>query len=100
MATATEAPEEHKISIRMAVQIAVDAFVAFFPSFASNNLLLEEVEESEDGRFWTITLGYDDKRTLSVHDKMFKPESYRAYKTFKIDTSTGKVMSMKIRTLD
>ncbi|HYR57820.1 MAG TPA: hypothetical protein VEO95_04290, partial [Chthoniobacteraceae bacterium] len=61
------------------------------------NVILEEIEEGDDGKCWLITLGYDIKRPLSAHLNLFQPEVLREYKTFKIDNTTGKVASMKIR---
>ena len=80
--------------------MATSAFIDLYPTLTANNLLLEEVEESEGGRFRIITSGYDDKRTLSPHDKMFKPEFFRAYKMFKIDAISGRVIPTKIRSVD
>lgn len=47
---------------------------------------LEEVEKSDDGNFWLITLSYNTGIL-----------SNKKYKIFKIDISSGEVLSMKIR---
>jgi len=52
------------------------------------SITLEEVELSENERYWLITLSY---REMAVGRK--------EYKIFKIDSASGKVISMKIRTL-
>jgi hypothetical protein len=51
-------------------------------------LQLEETELSDDERFWLITLSYQ-----------FSPIQSPKYKVFKIDSNTGRVVSMKIRSL-
>jgi hypothetical protein len=51
------------------------------------SLRLEEVELSEDERYWHITLGY-------AENPFGGP---RNYKIFKIDANTARVISMKIR---
>jgi hypothetical protein len=60
----------------------------FFP-----DLRLEEVELSDDGSQWFITLGY----STSVDGLGIR--SVRDYKIFTIDAITGEVKSMKIREL-
>lgn len=59
--------------------------------------MLEEVEESEDGKYWLVTVGYDVRKPSRL--AAFAPEFSRAYKTLKVDSSTRRVVSVKIRTL-
>jgi hypothetical protein len=61
---------------------------------AADNILLEEVDSSEDSKYWNITLSYQifEKNVLggwAVPQKKLK--------VFKIDAKTGNVLSMKIR---
>lgn len=65
-----------------------------------NNLRLEEVERTEDDKYWLITLGYDDPEGLKHIPQFLTPAtqlSVREYKLFRIDSNNGKVESMKIR---
>ena len=55
------------------------------------NVMVEEVEKSDDDKCWLITLGW------SGYPFGFSPVEQRQYKTFKIDINDGKVISMKIR---
>lgn len=62
---------------------------------------LEEVETSEDGGHWLITLGFLSPETPAGRRTAFEalagiPEK-RDYKLFKVDMETGQVISMKIR---
>lgn len=71
------------------------------------DLRLEEVELSEDQKFWFVTLGFErpvvqKKNSLSELLPTPLPASSqyeREYKIFKIDSETGEVQSMKIREL-
>ncbi|MBH8565261.1 hypothetical protein I8748_24280 [Nostoc sp. CENA67] len=67
------------------------------------NLRLEEVELSEDKKFWLITLGFDipiinPKNRMNDIFSTFPTENYqREYKLFKVNSQTGEVEAMKIR---
>jgi len=66
------------------------------------SLRLEEVELSEDQRDWLITLGFDVPiKTNSLANLMAGTNSIyqREYKLLKVDSETGEVKSMKIRSL-
>lgn len=64
-------------------------------------LRLEEVELSDDQHEWLITLGFDiPSRTSSFVDLIGRNSVYqREYKLFRVDSETGEVKSMKIRSL-
>ncbi|MBW4491830.1 MAG: hypothetical protein KME26_01705 [Oscillatoria princeps RMCB-10] len=65
-----------------------------------DDLRLEEVELSEDRKFWLITLGFSrsaDKAKNPLADLIDSPKYEREYKIFKINSETGEVQSMKIR---
>jgi hypothetical protein len=89
-----------KMDAKRAAAIAFQTFCEFYPDLAGANLMLEEIEESDNGKYWYITLGYDSKRTLSPHQKVFQSEMYRTYKVFTIDSSSGKVGAMKMKALE
>ncbi|MEC4819906.1 MAG: hypothetical protein SAK29_42550 [Scytonema sp. PMC 1069.18] len=67
-----------------------------------NDLLLEEVELSEDKRVWYVTLGFSrpvakTERTLIPDVISLANKTEREYKIFAVDAETGEVKSMKIR---
>ena len=108
MANKTNAPEiaEHpgKVDVKEAVRKSGAYFRKLYPEIATGgNLMLEEVEESEDGSYWLVTLGYDIRRhayPLSGNLKdVFGPQVVRHYKVFKVDAKTGRILSMKIRSI-
>ena len=67
-----------------------------------NDILLEEVELSENKRLWYVTLGFS--RPIVKTERTLFPDSIpsaikyeREYKIFIVDAVTGEVKSMKIR---
>lgn len=64
------------------------------------NVLVEEIDQTTDGKYWLITLSHENlskgkkKRTLS--DLITIPLD-RSYKIIKIDKQIGMILSMKIR---
>ena len=97
---ALETHKRPKLDVRTAIANAIKSFGEFYPELAASNVTLEEVEEDAEAGCWLITLGYDATRKLSAHQKVFQCEHYRAYKVFRIDRTNGKVVSMKIRSID
>jgi hypothetical protein len=98
--------QEPKVDIHKAVKSAFNFFSKSFAHETTSNLQLEEVELSEDGHFWLITLGYDDPAvtgrtslsTLIMNDSpMLKPRPLRKYKVVRVDAETGKAVAVKIR---
>ena len=67
----------------------------FFPK--AERIQLEEIEISDDDKFWNITLSYDDQPT-EPGGFIFGGIS-RFYKIFKVDAKDGSVRSMKIRNI-
>ena len=72
-----------------------------------NNLRLEELELSDNRLFWLVTLGYDILYKPSGIEKLMNPSNvseeafyWREYKIFNVDSQTGQVQSMKIRSIE
>jgi len=63
------------------------------------NLRLEEIELTEDEKYWLITLGYDVPGKPQTMSQIFGPGSnyLREYKLFRISSDDGEVEAMKIR---
>ena len=89
------------IDVKGAAKAAAEYFSELYSDSQYSDLLLEEVELSEDEKHWLITLSYAYKpaRPPSALDILSK-QSPRKYKVFKIDAATGKVEAMKIRSLN
>jgi len=98
--------QEPKINVHKAVKAAIEFFEKSFAMQKTSNLQLEEVELSEDGCFWLITLGYDDpaaitKSTLSdmvmPGVASFRPRPLRKYKVVRVNAENGKTVAVKNR---
>ena len=94
------------IDIKQAAAIATAYFTKLM---TPDDIRLEEVEISDDERFWYITLSglvpaekvpppslIEGQASLSTLAGFFKPEYERIYRVFKVDP-TGSVRAMKIR---
>jgi hypothetical protein len=77
------------VDVKEAAKTASDYLAGLYSLDAWDDLRLEEVELTEDEKYWLITLSYQDKKMIPR----------RQYKIFKINAETGKVQSMKIRTV-
>jgi hypothetical protein len=89
------------IKVQEAIQAAM-AFVA--ENFAAGNLSplrLEEVEPSDDGTYWYITVSVfrGPPQSAFAQALVGVATEYRDYKTVTVDASTGTVKSVKIRQL-
>ncbi|HZT60838.1 MAG TPA: hypothetical protein VFA21_19700 [Pyrinomonadaceae bacterium] len=84
------------LDVKQATQSATDQLVDLYPQMARDGIQLEEVELSDDEKYWFITLSYPLPGQIPVLNLPPKKE----YKVFKIDSQTGKARSMRIRKLD
>lgn len=85
------------IDARVAAQAASAYFSDLYPNVSSFSL--EEVELSDDGNHWQITLGFDIADGTGMVPFPFRPPKTK-FKVFKVDAHTGKVLAMKIRKLE
>jgi hypothetical protein len=89
-----------QIDLRQAVQTAIKFFTDSFGLLRPSDAQLEEIEMSEDGRFWLITVGYDNPTAVNaVKGKFVLPPRVplRKYKVVKVDAQDGQAVSIKIR---
>lgn len=98
MAGATDVPG---LSVHDAVRTAASHLQELYPH--AQDILLEEVELSDDDRYWSVTLSFTEElsgaaRPGKVMAHMGGRHS-KYYKIIKIDRATGKVRSVKIREL-
>jgi len=112
--TQTEVLEQPSIDARQASKAAIDYYLGLYTDLTSNacvesnnqvSVSLEEVELSEDGKHWLITLGFKERV-----DRVGLPAAFalstalnpyhNKYKVFKVDARTGKVVAMKMRSAE
>ena len=102
MSTTLSAPKKtERIDARTAASAAAAYFKELYPNVISFSL--EEVELSEDGSHWLITLSFEIPAGLgsgfgSVMIALQPPKT--KFKVFKVDAKTGTVIAMKIRKLE
>ena len=66
------------------------------------NLQVEEIEQSEDGKYWLITLGFNEPPPLNPQNELQKLSfalrpPVRVYRVIKINLESGDFISMKMR---
>jgi hypothetical protein len=89
------------LDVKQAAQKASEYFNALYAEHSLSTVQLEEVELTEDGEYWLITLSYPTSRdTASGLTELFGRTGPKEYKVFKIDAKTGEVKSMKIRKVE
>ncbi|MGP8256486.1 MAG: hypothetical protein ACLQMU_12520 [Methanoregula sp.] len=93
------------IDVKEAVALAFSEVERLYGKQAVD-LLLEEMEMTEDENFWLITVGFsllDTRGGKATGGRMSKTVAaalgmyQRKYKVFKIDRRNGKIISMKMR---
>jgi hypothetical protein len=77
------------------VKKAVTAALTYAQELGRSGATLEEVDRSEDDRYWLVTLGFP--RRLNDFAVLGGVKYEPDYKVFKVDAETGEVLSMKIR---
>lgn len=85
------------LDVKEAARRASEYFEGLYSDEKIENVQLEEVEISDDGKNWLITLSYP------IYPHNIAPISFigkRKYKLFTIDAETGEVKSMKMRNIE
>jgi len=87
------------IDIKKAVNSSRKYLKELYRDDELKDIALEEVEKSEDEKYWFVTLGFTQNLSepLNPMEAMTGPKSTRVFKVFKIDAANGEVLSMKIR---
>ena len=118
--TAIEAIRRHKSAYLMAVggaaylvskaiKAAKASLLDLYQDTEIRDLLLEEVEKTEDEKQWKITLGFSvpqleslippERSYIERFGGALAPRYDRIYKLFVIDAEDGEVKSMKVRSI-
>lgn len=93
MTTAINTPA---IDVKTAVRIATSYFDQLIQR-KYTDLAVEEVEKTDDDRFWLVTIGYSVVPTDRSPLAAFQSQGVREYKTIRIDAQSGEPISMKVR---
>src|SRR4051812_2774435 len=101
--------DNNRVNVKDAVRIAVEYVRDLFAAEQLIDLRLEEVELSEDGEYWFVTLGFSRAEVQKQHDPIestvtgalmgvLRPQTLqREFKVVKIHARSGDVQSVKIR---
>jgi hypothetical protein len=89
------------IEVKDAVKIAQDYIRELYTQDEIRDLALEEVEISEDNKFWIVTIGFTKQMSqpLNPMEAMSGPKFSRFQKELKIDAESSLVRSMKNKKL-
>lgn len=84
------------IDVKNAVKMAFAVFNELYESKKFEDILLEEVELSNDNASWLVTIGFY-RRTPSINiiESIGSKKYIRMYKIIQIDADTGKLIAMK-----
>ena len=80
-------------NVKQATQKAEQYLTNLIPG--ATNIVLEEIELTEDEKYWFITLSYNDPSESKSVQNIFG----KTVKIFKIRRDDGEVMAMKIRSV-
>ena len=103
MTIQTKAEPKTTITVKQAVVHAMAAAKDFYAGETLVDLLLDEVEMTEDGKHWLITLSFfrPSKKPATELSEVFRQIQGRVYekkyKQFRVDALSGRVTAMKIR---
>jgi hypothetical protein len=92
----TAVPRKPRIDAPAAANAAAAYFKELYPTVRAFSL--EEVELSEDGAHWLITLSFEIAPSNTVVLPFQPPRT--KFKVFTVDAKTGEVLKMRIRKLE
>jgi hypothetical protein len=90
------------VDVKQAVAKAMDYLEDMYQIDRFKDVLLEEVDLTDDNKFWNVTIGFTRGQESTSGGPMAtligqSAEFKREYKVFQIDAKTGDLRSMKGR---
>ena len=90
------------VDVKAAVGKAMDYLKDMYQIDQFKDVLLEEVDLSQDNKFWNVTIGFTRVQESTSGGPMAtligqSAEFKREYKVFQIDSETGDLRSMRSR---
>ena len=90
------------VDVKQAVGEAMDYLKDMYQIDQFKDVLLEEVDLSEDNKYWNVTIGFTRLQDSTSGGPMAtligqSAEFRREYKVFQIDSTTGDLRSMRSR---
>jgi hypothetical protein len=93
------------IEMKQAVQTALEFCRSLYGQDKLADILVEEVELTEDEKFWLVTLGFNigpgeaSQPATAVSGGSLSKRPDHVFKTMKVDASSGRSLSLKIKKL-
>ncbi len=93
------------IDMKQAVQIALDSCRSLYSQEKLVDLLLEEVELTEDEKFWLVTVGFNvspgeaGQPSTTTSGGSTPKRLEHVFKTMKVDANSGRALSLRIKKL-
>ena len=89
------------IEIKKAVQAAFALLSELYDTKKYKDMLLEEVQLSNDKASWLITIGFSRPApSINIMESFGSKKYVRTFKQFRIDAETGQLISMTNRQLE
>lgn len=99
-----------EIDVKQAVKLAKEFAARLYEDERISRLGLEAVDRTEDGKYWTVTLGFSRPWSARKARKQnifqspleqalsesLEPQTGREYKVFRVDAYSGAVVSMEM----
>ncbi len=90
------------VDVKEAVGKAMDYLKDMYKIDQFKDVLLEEVDLSEDNKFWNVTIGFTRRQETTSGGPMAtligqSTEFKREFKVFQIDSENGALRSMRTR---
>lgn len=90
------------MDVKEAVGKAMDYLTDMYQIDQFKDVLLEEVDLSEDNKFWNVTIGFTRRQETTSGGPMAtligqSTEFRREFKVFQIDSENGALRSMRTR---
>jgi hypothetical protein len=90
------------VDVKQAVGKAMDYLKDMYQIDQFKDVLLEEVDLSEDNKYWNVTIGFTRLQDSTSGGPMAtligqSAEFKREYKVFQLDSTTGDLRSMRSR---
>ena len=90
------------VDVKEAVGKAMDYLKDMYQIDQFKDVLLEEVDLSEDNKFWNVTIGFTRRQETTSGGPMAtligqSTEFWREFKVFQIDSENGALRSMRTR---
>ena len=93
------------IDMKQAVQIALEFCRNLYGQEKLADLLLEEVELSDDEKFWLVTIGFNlgqgetSQPSTNISGGSLTKRLDHVFKIMKVDAGSGRALSLKIKKL-